>query len=185
MFVSKFAPKGAPDRSQLERLAADGATLKEMASEMDRSIATIRYWLSRWGVERTDQRRQRDYDPVSAPSEAIRSCPRHGSTLFVLESRGSYRCKQCRVEQVSRWRRQVKARLVAEAGGRCMLCGYDRCLAALQFHHLDRETKSFSLSHDGIARSFARSRAEVQKCVLLCANCHAEVEAGLASLEAA
>ena len=64
---------------------------------------------------------------------------------------GSYRCKQCRLEQVSRWRRRVKAKLVAEAGGRCVLCGYDRCLAALQFHHLDRATKSFS-SRDGIAR---------------------------------
>jgi hypothetical protein len=185
VFVNKFAPRGAPSRSQLEQLTADGASLMEMADAADRSIATIRYWLSRWGIERTDRRRRRDYDPSSAPSEAIRVCPRHGSTPFVLESRGSYRCKQCRLEQVSRWRREVKAKLVAEAGGRCVLCRYDRCQAALQFHHLDRETKSFSLSHDGIARSLARSRAEAQKCVLLCANCHAEVEAGARSIEAA
>ncbi len=183
--MSKFAPKGAPDRPQLERMAADGASLREMAAAADRSIATIRYWLSLWGIERTDRRRRRDYEPSSAPREAIRTCPRHGSTPFVLESRGSYRCKQCRLEQVSRWRRRLKAKLVNEAGGQCVLCGYDRCQAALQFHHLDPETKSFSLSHEGIARSLERSRAEAQKCVLLCANCHAEVEAGVSRIEAA
>ena len=72
--------------------------------------------------------------------------------------------------------------LVAEAGGKCALCGYARHSAALQFHHLDPMTKSFGLGVRGITRSIAKLREEASKCVLLCANCHAEVEAGVTEL---
>ena len=107
------------------------------------------------------------------------TCERHGRTRFRLEGRGYYRCMRCRQQGVSKRRRRVKQLLVEEAGGRCRLCGYDRTPAALQFHHLDRRAKSFALSHNGVTRSLAEARGEAAKCVLLCANCHAEVEAGL------
>ena len=74
----------------------------------------------------------------------------------------------------------MKEVLVAEAGGACAICGYSRCLAALEFHHLDRAEKRFAVGGRGITRSMAEARAEVRKCALLCANCHAEVEAGFA-----
>jgi hypothetical protein len=89
---------------------------------------------------------------------------------------------RCEAERVTAWRQRTKQRLVEEAGGACAICGYDRCLAALQFHHLDPGEKSFALSHRGLARSFERTREEARKCILLCANCHAEVEAGFAEL---
>ena len=81
-----------------------------------------------------------------------------------------------------RRRRRVKEILVKEAGGRCRLCGYDRCVAALEFHHLDPTTKEFGVAQNGMARSIERLRAEVRKCVLLCSNCHAEVECGASSI---
>jgi hypothetical protein len=80
-----------------------------------------------------------------------------------------------------RWRR-VKQTLVHEAGGACAVCGYDRCPAALEFHHLEREDKRFNLSHRS-ARSLASLRIEAEKCALLCANCHSEVEAGMLELD--
>jgi hypothetical protein len=55
-------------------------------------------------------------------------------------------------------------------------------MAALQFHHVDPETKHFSLGRRGVARALEKARAEAQTCVLLCANCHAEVEAGVLAL---
>jgi hypothetical protein len=76
----------------------------------------------------------------------------------------------------------VKALLVEEAGGRCVVCGYSRYLGALGFHHVDPETKSFALGAVGVTRSLEKARAEAAKCILLCANCHAEVEAGIVSL---
>jgi hypothetical protein len=111
----------------------------------------------------------------------IMNCPRHGATEFWLEQRGIYRCLRCRSEAVARRRRKLKAILVREAGGRCILCGYDRYVGALQFHHREDEAKEFELSARGVTRSLEAVRREAAKCVLLCANCHAEVEAGIVS----
>ena len=183
MFVSKYAPRGAPDRARLERLARDGATLREIALALDRSIATVRYWLRRWGIPRRDARRTRA-DPATAPREIMRECTRHGRAVFRLDARATYRCVLCSQERVADRRRRVKRILVDEAGGCCAECGYGACCAALQFHHVDPSTKSFSLSRDGVTRSLDRAREEARKCVLLCANCHAEVEAGVRVLQA-
>ena len=181
--MSKYAPRGAPDRETLERLARDGATLREISSSLDRSIATVRYWLERWSIPRRDARRTR-VDPATAPGEVTRECARHGRTMFRLDKRGTYRCVLCAQERVAHRRRRVKQILVAEAGGCCAECGYRTCSAALQFHHVDPSTKRFALSHAGVTRSLDRAREEARKCVLLCANCHAEVEAGVRVLEA-
>jgi 5-methylcytosine-specific restriction endonuclease McrA len=108
-----------------------------------------------------------------------KECKKHGLTDYVLEGRGAYRCKKCRVDAVMKRRQVVKQQLVEQAGGKCKLCGYDRCLNALQFHHLDPSQKCFGLDR-GITRSYEQSAEEAKKCVLLCANCHAEVEAGFA-----
>lgn len=79
---------------------------------------------------------------------------------------------------MTRRRRRIKQQLVEEAGGRCAICGYARSPAALVFHHLDPTQKRFHLARNGYTRSLARAREEAGKCLLLCANCHAEVEAG-------
>jgi predicted HNH restriction endonuclease len=62
-------------------------------------------------------------------------------------------------------------------GGACCRCGYATCEAALVFHHKDPGSKDFSFSERGITRSWQRIKDELDKCVLLCANCHAEVHA--------
>jgi hypothetical protein len=54
--------------------------------------------------------------------------------------------------------------------------------AALQFHHLNPQEKEFGLAVSGRTRAIAELRREAEKCVLLCANCHVEVERGIASL---
>jgi transposase len=181
--AERFSPRGAPERQVLERLAADGATLGEIARALDRSIATIRYWLNAWEIPRTRRLLRKPSDPATAPPVIEMGCGRHGLTRFRLDSRGSYRCLLCRQERVSERRRRVKRLLVEDAGGCCILCGYDRCPAALQFHHLVPADKSFAVSRNGVTRSLAEARAEARKCALLCANCHAEVEAGYHALQ--
>lgn len=183
--AGRYAARGPLAREQLEALAASGLPLREIARRTDRSVATVRYWLKRWDVARALSASRTPDDPGNAPRVAELECKRHGLTEFVLEGRGRYRCKRCRQERVSAWRRRVKRLLVAEAGGRCLACGYSECVAALQFHHLDPAAKSFALSHRGLARALADVRAEAAKCVLLCANCHAEVEAGHRALAVA
>ncbi len=63
-----------------------------------------------------------------------------------------------------------------------MICGYKRCSAALDFHHIDSKAKEFGLSANGLTRSWEKMKAELDKCVLICANCHREVHAGIAQL---
>jgi cytochrome c553 len=58
------------------------------------------------------------------------------------------------------------------------VCGYDRCIVNLGFHHVDPAQKSFAMSM-AVGRSIAAFRDEAKKCVLVCANCHGEIETGL------
>jgi hypothetical protein len=78
----------------------------------------------------------------------------------------------------------VKRILVDEAGGRCGICGYDRAIGALHFHHLDPASKRFAVTSSGHTIGLSRAREEAAKCVLLCANCHVEVESGITPLPA-
>jgi hypothetical protein len=182
--ASKFAPRDGIVEEVLEIAVEEGMTLEEMADELDRHISTVRYWLKKYGLQPTGGRRRQESRAArqSGSRFVTLECGHHGMTRFVLENRGYYRCMKCRSRNVSDWRRRKKQILVEEAGGRCRLCGYDRCVAALEFHHVDPRTKSFPLSARGCTRSIKTLRAEAAKCVLLCANCHAEVENGDASL---
>lgn len=177
--AAKHAAKGAPSKEEMEGLLAAGLSLREVADRLDRSLATIRHWMKRYELKSSNRSPS---PPGEKGDEISRRCRHHGVTQFVLEGRGYYRCKRCRAECVAKRRRLVKERLVEEAGGRCMICGYDRCQRVLQFHHLDPSTKEFHLGHGGLTRSLTRSRLEARKCALLCANCHGEVEAGLATV---
>jgi hypothetical protein len=79
-----------------------------------------------------------------------------------------------------RWQEKARsvrrAALVAIHGGRCCACGYDRCLAALEFHHWDPGTKVFELSRGNLLKPWPGVVAEADKCDLYCANCHRELE---------
>ena len=74
-------------------------------------------------------------------------------------------------------RKDRKSQIVTALGGSCFLCGYDRCLRNLIFHHI-RE-KSFSLDERRFQYSWKKLLPELMKCVLLCHNCHGEVHEGL------
>jgi len=80
---------------------------------------------------------------------------------------------------VARRRRKLKLLLVANHGGECTSCGYSRCVDALDFHHRDPAEKKFTLTGQGITRSWEKMKAEAEKCVLVCANCHRELHARL------
>ncbi len=74
-------------------------------------------------------------------------------------------------------RRERKQKLVEMSGGKCIMCGYARCLAALSFHHRNPEEKKFGLTVSGLgANTWKAIIAEWKKCDLLCRNCHAEIE---------
>ena len=102
-------------------------------------------------------------------------CDKHGYTEFTLRKDGVYRCKKCASDAVQKRRRKLKEELVAYKGGKCERCGYDECIAALEFHHINPEEKEFGIGAAGITRSLESIKKEADKCVLLCCNCHREL----------
>lgn len=177
--AERHRPRGGIARETLEELIDEGLSVRAIAAELEVGYATVQHWLKRHGLRTHRGARPRG---VTGDHE-LRDCPIHGETRYVrYGSNDAFRCGECRKDRVKRRRRAVKEILVSEAGGACVVCGYDRYAGALQFHHLDPSQKEFGLGLRGVARSLERCRAEAAKCVLLCANCHAEVEAGVAEL---
>jgi hypothetical protein len=160
-------------------MISDGLSVRAIADRLDCSPTRVRYWIARHELATlaAESRAER----LATARDGLRLCPSHGLTRHGPRASG-FRCRACAVEQVTARRRRVKQILVEEAGGRCILCGYDRCQRALEFHHLDPNKKRFPLAHRGLSQGIAKLRVESAKCVLLCSNCHAEVESGLTDL---
>ena len=81
--------------------------------------------------------------------------------------------KKKKSEHVISWRQRAKLKLVDYKGGECERCGYNKCMKVLGFHHLDPNEKDFNIS--GKSWSFEKLKKEVDKCILVCANCHIEI----------
>jgi hypothetical protein len=172
------------DEALLGRLVKEGLTLREIAARTGVSPTTVRYWIAKLELPRpSDVRRARTAERIRAgETREVRRCPRHGEAHFAMDANGTWRCLECRRHAVAERRRKVKRTLVEEAGGECTLCGYRRSFAALQFHHIDPGRKSFGIAQKGRTSAIDALREEAAKCVLLCANCHVEVEVGVSRL---
>lgn len=81
-------------------------------------------------------------------------------------------------KDVKNFRIRLKERSVYVMGEKCQCCGYDKCITALEFHHLNPEEKDFSFGNN-TNRSWQNTKEELKKCILVCANCHREIHSGL------
>lgn len=107
--------------------------------------------------------------------QEIRICKKHGESTFIKrDSGGGFRCKKCAVDSVQKRREFLKEKAVIYKGGKCESCGYDKCIAALDFHHIDESEKDFGIAAKGYTRSWEKTKIELDKCLMLCANCHRE-----------
>ena len=94
--------------------------------------------------------------------------------------RGSgHTMKKCNSCMANLARNRRKQKMIDYKGGQCQKCGYNKCTQALCFHHLDPSTKSFNISGNH-CRKWAIVKQELDKCILLCHNCHCEEHANLA-----
>ncbi len=86
------------------------------------------------------------------------------------------------VKAVDKRRKLIRKMSVEYMGDRCNICHYKKCNSALEFHHRDSNEKDFGISAKGYTRSWEKVKAELDKCILLCANCHREVHEGITQL---
>jgi transposase len=148
----KHAARGGIAREQLEPLVGAGLSVRAIGERLGVSYATVQHWLKKHGLKT-----RRAAAPRASDARTIeRECRVHGLTTFERRRDGYFRCLACRADAFVKRRRAVKRILVRQ--------------------------KAFELSHRGATLALDAARAEVAKCVLLCANCHAEVEAGAATV---
>lgn len=100
---------------------------------------------------------------------------------FAFDRQKGHQYKTCNSCITEARHSDVKRRCVEYLGGRCVGCGYNRCLKALEFHHKDPEMKDFGIG-GAYNRSWKSIKAELDRCVLTCANCHREHHDGLRDL---
>lgn len=109
-----------------------------------------------------------------APKDCV--CERCGKEYVYVRSNGSSG-KHCASCQTTLRRQAMKAKAVEYKGGKCCKCGYDKTIIALEFHHLDPSEKELSISCNKNP-SWDKLKLELDKCILVCANCHREIHFG-------
>ena len=90
-------------------------------------------------------------------------------------------CYDCMPDGVQLTRGGFLAKLKEARGGKCIKCGYNKCIKALEFHHLDPSKKDFTISNDYFKLLDAVN--ESKKCILLCSNCHKELHDNIWTIE--
>lgn len=112
-------------------------------------------------------------------------CEVHGETMFHKHKNGNakprFKCGKCSSEATARVVAGKQKLAYEKYGSCCRLCGYDKCTRALEWHHIDPNQKEVE-PKKVFSRSWERIQEELDKCVLLCANCHREVHAGLVEI---
>lgn len=83
-------------------------------------------------------------------------------------------------DKVKKWRKNTKLKIVKSMGGRCQICGYDKCVEGLDLHHIDPSTKELGFGRImANPKNIGKILIEVEKCILLCCRCHREVHSGI------
>lgn len=159
----------------MEALVETGASQRQIAQSLGVSQATVKHWLGRFNL-RTKTAILNEEGRERLRQGGGRVCQRHPDDDFTLTG-GRYRCRKCLVDAIRRDRHRLKRDLVAHGGGKCIHCGYDKTIHALQFDHREPTLKQYDMARLVEGRKRTLAFEEVKKCDLVCANCHQEIEA--------
>jgi hypothetical protein len=83
-------------------------------------------------------------------------------------------CKKCAKIVFAEKQREQKIKSIEYLGGKCSRCGYNKCIWALEFHHTNPQNKDPTIRFSSTRQSFYKIKRELDKCIILCANCHRE-----------
>lgn len=156
----------------------NGLSLNQIAKKTNKSLTTIRYWAKKHNLKSKFEtflnQEKKEYGK-------FRFCPRCKKQVLTKnfysrrgKENSSVYCKVCTNEQTTERQKEFKLKCVEYKGGKCQMCGYEKCVAALEFHHTNPSEKDFNISH---LKSYTFNevvKKELDKCILLCACCHRE-----------
>jgi len=173
-------------KNEIITLRKQGKKYSEIRKELGCTMSVISYHCKQEGISSEMARNK----PLKEEQEKMNSLYKEGKTLneisktlkrgrntirkYIIDYKFTPKERKLSVSKaVMDWRRRKKIQLVEYKGGKCEKCGYSKCMAALQFHHLNPLEKDFTIG--GKSWGFSRLKEEVDKCVLVCSNCHIEI----------
>lgn len=150
----------------------------QIAKELNCSQTNVVYWLKKY-----------DLKTKKIENKETKKCPKCSETKLVEEfytkrneSGHSTYCKLCANEQTTIRHKNFKKLAVLYKGGKCEICGYNKYFGALDFHHIDPKEKKFSLGRFKSGGLNENIKKELNKCILVCSNCHREIHGGIIDL---
>lgn len=151
----------------LKNLVEDGLSQREIGAKLGKSQASIKHWLKKYGLK-TKAAALKTFSCVSCgESDECLMALRHGRPCHTI-------CKLCDNKRAVDRSRDNKLKAIEYKGGCCKQCGYNKNPAALSFHHVNPAEKDPNFAKMKFW-SFENIKKELDKCVLVCMNCHAEI----------
>lgn len=179
------------DKQVLEDFIKENKSSYEIAKEVGKSQTTIKYWLKKHGLKTNykmfntsvkiiDNHKICDYCNVNKPLTDYHVKNKKTNQL-------NNKCKVCFNNEANERLLKAKTMFVKYKGSCCSVCGYKKCIQALEFHHLNPEEKDFEISGYNLNTKNVTTldpiiQKELDKCMLLCANCHREVHNNIITL---
>lgn len=163
----------------LETLINEGKSLNQVSKDTGKSLTTIRYWVKKYDLKSTHKPFKLIEKKVFGDFRYCSGCKKDCPIDQFYQRRGiknaSTYCKSCTTKQTLKRMQKLKKTMVDYKGGECSICGYKKYLGALEFHHLDPNKKDFNLAHMKKYSFDERVKNELDKCILVCSNCHREL----------
>jgi hypothetical protein len=163
----------------LKKYLLDGYSLNQISKITGKSLTSIRYWKNKYSLKSFYKTFKEQEKIEYGETRYCPKCKKDIKTDNFHNRRGksnsSSYCKNCTNEKTLERMRKLKSQMIEYKGSSCVRCGYDRYQGALEFHHLDPKEKDFNLSNLKKYSFDERVKLELDKCILVCSNCHREI----------
>jgi len=167
------------EKEVLEKYLQEGLSLNQVCKLTGKSLTTIRYWKDKYSLKSSHKTFKEQEKVEYGENRFCPKCKKDIDTKEFYQRRGkensSTYCKPCTSEQTLERTRNLKSQMVEYKGGCCTRCGYKKYQGALGFHHIDPNGKDFNPSRLKNYSFNERLKNELDKCILVCSNCHREI----------
>lgn len=171
---------GSTLKNRILELFEKGFSYNEISKKLRCSKGTISFHCSKFIDNKFSEEKIKLYQEyyntgfnLKETAKNFNVSPQALSKRLVLRKLNSLQIKQRRIKRVNNYRSKIKEKSIIYKGGKCLICGYNKTNKALEFHHLNPLEKDFTIS--GGTKSFNSIKKELDKCILVCSNCHREI----------
>lgn len=172
------------EKELLEKLVKERLTIGQLSKKIGKSKTTIRYWLDKYNFK--TYKATHKEEKLVLKSKMCTKCSLEKNINEFYKRRDnkdiSAYCKPCTNKQVLDRQRNFKKLCIEYKGGHCIVCNYNKCNGALEFHHLNPNEKDFTIANARLTSFNDKVKKELDKCILVCSNCHREIHSGLINI---